>query len=313
MSQTEFRLRVKTTQGRLFGRSWRLAEAPPPPALSHIVSAIWEYQGPTDPNIHKIIPSGCAELMIDLGEGGGYRKAILRPDISPRKIRLQNLDADRSALIRDAVVTRGWAAGIHDTPLFLAPARMTDPLRCHIISAKIYPWGATEIFGPPAQALQNMVAPCDEELGWPIDEMRAKLAELRSTEARLSVFAEMIRIKISKNAHAPRKEALWAAREAARRGGDLRVAEICEALGVSRKHLGTLFKDTVGLAPKRFARLMRFRRAIARLESGDRPGFSRLAVELGYSDQAHFIHEFTGFAGETPAEYAAALQSEGAQ
>ncbi|GAB4529931.1 MAG: hypothetical protein Tsb0010_11840 [Parvularculaceae bacterium] len=313
MSKTDFPLRVKTMQGRLFGRPWRLAEAAPPPALSHIVSAIWEYQGPTDPDIHKIIPSGSAELMIDLGEGDGYRKAILRPDISPRKIRLQNLDADRSVLFRDAMVERGWVVGIHDTPLFLAPARGTDPLRCHIIAAKIFPWGAAEMFGLPAQALQNLVAPCDEELGWPMAEMRNRLAELRSTEARLSAFAEMIRIKISENAHAPRKEAVWAAREAARRGGDLRVAEICEALGVSRKHLGTLFKNTVGLTPKRFARLMRFRRAVSRLESRNRSGFSRLAIELGYSDQAHFIHEFTGFAGETPAEYAAALQAEKAE
>lgn len=64
------------------------------------------------------------------------------------------------------------------------------------------------------------------------------------------------------------------------------------------------------MAPKRFARVRRFQRLLA-LAAGQaataaRGGgdWARLAAECGYHDQAHMIHDFRSFAGQSPSEYA---------
>ena len=60
----------------------------------------------------------------------------------------------------------------------------------------------------------------------------------------------------------------------------------------------------VGLSPKRFARLARFRSAIDRLATST---LATVAVECGYADQSHLTHEFRGLAGTTPSAYRATL------
>ena len=44
---------------------------------------------------------------------------------------------------------------------------------------------------------------------------------------------------------------------------------------------------------------------LAAIERGDVLSWARVALACGYYDQAHFIHEFRGFAGVTPTEYVA--------
>ena len=72
--------------------------------------------------------------------------------------------------------------------------------------------------------------------------------------------------------------------------------------GVSRQHLARAFAHHVGVSPKTFARVMRFRRAIA-IARGGREGWAELAEELGYFDQSHLIADFREFAGETPVPF----------
>ncbi|HLL46725.1 MAG TPA: helix-turn-helix domain-containing protein [Longimicrobiaceae bacterium] len=46
--------------------------------------------------------------------------------------------------------------------------------------------------------------------------------------------------------------------------------------------------------------MARFRRLCGLLRARPEAGWSRLALECGYHDQAHMIREFRGFAGLTP-------------
>ena len=83
------------------------------------------------------------------------------------------------------------------------------------------------------------------------------------------------------------------------------MAEVNRRTGLSPKRLLALFHDEVGLTPKAFWRVRRFRAALAELENGTDRGAS-LAARHGYFDQAHFLREFRGFAGSNPSEYMAA-------
>jgi AraC-like DNA-binding protein len=70
-------------------------------------------------------------------------------------------------------------------------------------------------------------------------------------------------------------------------------------LNVSERHLRRAFSEVVGLSPKRYARMVRFKRAVARASDGAAV-WSAIAAESGYFDQAHMCADFQDLVGITP-------------
>ena len=90
------------------------------------------------------------------------------------------------------------------------------------------------------------------------------------------------------------------------------VAQLAGEADLSTRSLQRLFAEYVGVGPKWVILRYRIHEALERAESvgaeGDiRPGeidWSRLATELGYSDQAHLVRDFTATVGVPPTAYA---------
>lgn len=74
----------------------------------------------------------------------------------------------------------------------------------------------------------------------------------------------------------------------------------------SPRHLSRLFAEGVGMGCKSFLRILRINEAVRRMGAGA-PSLTTLAQELGYYDQAHFIHDFKSICGISPGEYRASL------
>jgi AraC-like DNA-binding protein len=85
--------------------------------------------------------------------------------------------------------------------------------------------------------------------------------------------------------------------------GGVSIDELARELSLTRQHLRRAFLAQVGVTPKTFARVMRFRRLLRSAESKRPPSWAALAVGLGYSDQSHLIAEFSEFAGTTPVPF----------
>ena len=91
--------------------------------------------------------------------------------------------------------------------------------------------------------------------------------------------------------------------------GRLRVDSLAEQLNVSRQHLALQFRHKVGISPKLFARICRFRAANAALQGlPGTPDWAQLALEHGYFDQSHLIHDFQDFAHSSPETWLAGKQ-----
>ncbi len=82
------------------------------------------------------------------------------------------------------------------------------------------------------------------------------------------------------------------------------VDAVAEDADMSKRSLQRLFERYVGLSPKWLILRYRLHEALAQLDQGLPVDWARLALELGYFDQAHFIKHFKAFVGVTPAEYA---------
>ncbi len=73
--------------------------------------------------------------------------------------------------------------------------------------------------------------------------------------------------------------------------------------GKSARSLQALFSKYVGVGPKWVIRRYRMLEAVESLHANLPPDLVTLALDLGYTDQAHFTNDFRNMTGRTPGEY----------
>lgn len=83
-----------------------------------------------------------------------------------------------------------------------------------------------------------------------------------------------------------------------------RVDDLAARHDMSVRALQRLFTEYVGAGPKWVIRTYRLLQVSGRANAGERIDWAELAAELGYSDQAHLVREFTRVVGAPPARYA---------
>jgi AraC-like DNA-binding protein len=109
----------------------------------------------------------------------------------------------------------------------------------------------------------------------------------------------------------PASEVLCTWTRIAQSGGLVTIGALVQETGWSQKHLISQFREHIGLAPKMFARVMRFGRSVDRLRQRSYSTLTDLALDCGYYDQSHFDRDFRVFAGVTPTELLSTLGSQG--
>jgi AraC-like DNA-binding protein len=82
-----------------------------------------------------------------------------------------------------------------------------------------------------------------------------------------------------------------------------RLQQLSDEIGYSQKHFIHLFRGQVGVSPKQYLKIMRFQKTICAIEHHQPIPWNQVALNSGYYDQAHFIHDFKHFSGFTPNEY----------
>jgi AraC-like DNA-binding protein len=88
-----------------------------------------------------------------------------------------------------------------------------------------------------------------------------------------------------------------------------RVDRLVERFDVGPRQIQRVFQEYVGVSPKWVIQRYRLIEAAERLRSRDRSiDFAALALDLGYSDQPHFIRDFKNMVGMTPTDYHKSLQ-----
>lgn len=84
-----------------------------------------------------------------------------------------------------------------------------------------------------------------------------------------------------------------------------RAGALARDAGISPRSLQRLFSAYVGVGPKWVILRYRVHEALERAESDPAVDWARLAADLGYSDQAHLVRDFTATVGVPPTAFAA--------
>ncbi len=91
--------------------------------------------------------------------------------------------------------------------------------------------------------------------------------------------------------------------EIIRAKGQTSIDSLIRNIGISGRQLERKFNRLVGLTPKTFSRILRFQNVLNLLNRNHFQVLTTLGLECGFYDQAHFIHEFKEFTGQSPTAY----------
>jgi len=81
------------------------------------------------------------------------------------------------------------------------------------------------------------------------------------------------------------------------------IRDVARDAGLSQRRFIQIFAREVGMSPKLFCRVRRFRQALETVRKTAAPDWGRVAVDCGYYDQSHLIHDFRFFSNLSPTEY----------
>ncbi|MFD3514709.1 helix-turn-helix domain-containing protein [Streptomyces sp. NPDC058657] len=167
------------------------------------------------------------------------------------------------------------------------------------------PLGARAIYGMPSAELADRLVPLDELLGALAVELSDRLRSATTWAARFTVLDELLRRAVGRGTCGdpvrwvrPEVAEAWRRLVAAR--GCVQVGAVATELGWSRRHLTERFRGEVGLAPKTFARVLRFEHAHELAAARDPLPWGDVAAVSGYADQAHLVRDWREFTGRTP-------------
>ncbi len=174
--------------------------------------------------------------------------------------------------------------------------------RIDLMGVSFHTGGAYPFLDVPLTGLRDEIALLDALNRPDLLHLHARLYEAESLTARISLLEEWLlsRLSLGKERDALIPASLTLLHE---REGQLSIPELADELAVSQRHLERLYQNQVGISPKQYAQLLRVEKARLALKQLPERSITRLAVELGFYDQAHFIREFSAVIGLTPTAY----------
>jgi AraC-like DNA-binding protein len=243
------------------------------PPLSQFVELFWYYAGVSLPHKQeRLLPQGTVELVIDLRNNR------------------EGFQSFPSAVV----------AGPHSRFFVIDTACQEEVIGIHF-----KPGGAFPFFQLPADELQNQHVALGDLWGARAAELRERVLAGPTPQAKVEVMENFLVAQAFRGFE--RHPAVGFALAEFQRPLLPPVGSITEKIGLSSRRFIQVFSQEVGLAPKLFCRVQRFQQVVRTVHAGKDIDWTEIALDCGYFDQAHFIHDFKEFSGLIPSAYAALM------
>jgi AraC-like DNA-binding protein len=253
---------------------WQLAECRPR-QLAPFVDSIWHFAGRLPTLRERHLPNGLLEIVLQFDERFHFVSGPTR-ERCPRIC----------------------IAGLQTGPTVIeSPSRTVS-----VLGIRIHPLAAYAMFDMPLHESTGRLVDVSDVGGGRLVELADQCASLADPEDRVRRAAEWFASRIA-SVHDLDRRVAWSVAQIERSHGTVAIARIHDETGLSRAGLARAFRDLMGVAPKTYARIVRFRRAVALLHEGRTP--ADVALEAGYYDQPHLCLDFRELAGLTPGEFLA--------
>lgn len=249
----------------------RFKRIDPSKELSTYIECYWVVESDHPPHEQKIIPDGFPEMIFHYGEpyeidlNGAWElqdKALIAGQIS------------QHFLLRN----RGYAK---------------------MLGLKFRPAAIGQLFNIDMSRLLDKVVSLHTLLD---GHFQFLIGAPLNTEDPVGLITQIEKYLSSQIPTKPAPVASFAADAIHQTRGTVSIADLCTQLDVSERTLERSFKKYIGMAPKYYARIIRFNH-IFELIQNKSLRWADLVYESGYYDQSHFIRDFKKFSGEDPTRY----------
>jgi AraC-like DNA-binding protein len=255
---------------------WRLVLALPAGPLAERVEAVWASAGEGVFEAEEILPRSRTEVLLSMGGRHWLR--------------------DPAEGAGDRAFESSFVSGLQQRPL-----SVVSPADSAMAGVRLRPAGVAAFLRDTPAAIAGAVVELDAVLGPEVERLREQIATTRDLRRRALLLAAAVARRL--DAAPPLSPAVrfaLAALHASRGGAPVR--DLVRASGYSHRWVTERFRAEVGLAPKAYARVVRFEHAFERLAGAERVRWAEFALDCGYYDQAHLVREFRALAGATPTE-----------
>ena len=266
--------------------AWEAVAYPPAPAVRSYVRRMMGYgeRSPVAVRRHEL-PSGTVPLIIGIDAGIDVH-APGRDDRPPRRL-------------------TSFAAGLHETGALTVHDGVWSG-----VQVDLTPLGARRLLGVPMHEVLNRDVPLRDALGREGDTLEERVNDAADWVSRIATVEDFLIRRFARSAP-PRWEVQWAWGALDARDGRVPISELMRETGWSARHLAVRFRDEVGVVPKLYAQMLRFRHAVTLLDAGDPADLARVAAATGYADQSHLSREVRRFSGLSPMRLRARRLAEG--
>lgn len=268
------------------GGLWRVTRPWHPGLRPFLRSYVGYWEAVTTPYEARLVPTGCATLLISLAEPFS-------------QVRRLGVPGGGSGRIGSLVV------GLEDRP-----AICVHPGGQEAIRVEFTPLGAYRLFGMPMSELTNLAIEIRDVLGPEAGTLVERMAATQDWAARFDLLDAALLARLGYGPE-PTPEVGYAWRLLSGSAGAIPIARIAAEVGWSQGYLIRRFTQQIGLTPKASARVLRFRHALALLSSGA-ASLTDISTACGFYDQSHLNREFRAIAGTTPGQMVASRRVEGA-
>ncbi|HEX4022506.1 MAG TPA: helix-turn-helix domain-containing protein [Acidobacteriaceae bacterium] len=251
----------------------------PGPPLSDFIGCLWYWEGAPGPHTReRLLPNGEAAVIFNLLD---------------EPIRIYNAqDIARYADYGNAVFSGARS------DCFVIDANQQE----RVIGIQFLPGGAFPFFRMPVSEMEGASVSLDDL--WPRQaaEIREQLLAAPDVDTMLYTLERCL---LQRFVRPPELHdaVTFALRHIGGSATIGKIAAITDRIGLSSRRFIQVFHQQVGLTPKAFCRVRRFQRVLQSVHRVGHVDWAQVALDCGYYDQAHCIHDFRAFSGLTPSQY----------
>lgn len=246
-------------------------EHTPDPRLSHLVECYWTSTGYINSVVEsRILPDGCVDIVFTFnGENGQSNQRHINP----------RLVGTMTSYTLFTYTKKIDMMGIRFNPgAIRAFARM--PID-EITNAGVELQLADTIFGKHAFEALPEKKTTQERISYINDYLIHTFGNILDLDSRIIFTVNKIKGCV----------------------GNIAIETLSEQACLSQRQLERRFKSVIGVSPKVFSRVIKFRNAVERIQTRSFQNLYEAAMACGYYDHAHLIKEFKAFSGKSPLAY----------
>lgn len=254
-------------------------EYPPSPRLAPWVACYWMLTAGSahaDPVPNRILPDGCADIILDMTGGAGVR-------------------SDTALAELPFVVGAMRTASLHT----VIPGTA-------LLGVRFRPGGAYPFLRVPLAELTDLQVGLDDLWREMAGELRERVLAAAVTAERIGTVERLLLGRLERSEAGADRVVIGAIGAIDAAHGAITVNELERTLGVGRRTLERRFAERVGIPPKLYCRIARLRRLLPAIDGDARePDWMAMVVRGGYYDQSHLIAEVKGLTGLSPTAFRA--------